>query len=146
MATWVNLMDIMYPIGSVYISYTNVSPATRFGGTWSAITGKFPYFNAGTSTGGSNTHTHGLSNGAAMIDLMSVGGGTALVFGKTNATQKWGSNGVPSAPQGKRYILGESGEAGESFVGGYLTGLYGNSNSANGVPAYQTFYAWRRTA
>lgn len=143
-SSWTTLLNMIYPVGSYYISNSSTSPAIRFGGTWSAITGRFPYFNAGTDTGGSNTHTHGLSNGAAMIDFMSTG--TALILGKTNATQKWGSNGVPSAPQGKRYTWGESGPAEESFVGGYLTSLYGNSNSANGAPAYQTFYAWRRTA
>ena len=57
MATWVNLMDIIYPVGSVYSSYTSTSPASRFGGSWTAITGAFPYYNAGTGTGGSNSHT-----------------------------------------------------------------------------------------
>ena len=46
-----------YPVGAIYISYYSTSPASLFGGTWLAITGRFPYFNAGTDTGGSNTHT-----------------------------------------------------------------------------------------
>ena len=44
-----------WPVGSVYISYTSTSPSSRFGGSWTALKGVFPYFNAGTSTGGKNS-------------------------------------------------------------------------------------------
>ena len=39
MATWVNLMDVVYPIGSMYFSATSTSPASTVGGTWSQIKG-----------------------------------------------------------------------------------------------------------
>lgn len=39
MATWVNLMDIVYPVGSMYFSATSTSPASTVGGTWSQIKG-----------------------------------------------------------------------------------------------------------
>lgn len=32
-------------------------PGILFGGTWTSVTGRFLYCNAGTGTGGSNTHT-----------------------------------------------------------------------------------------
>lgn len=54
---WVNITDIIYPVGAVYSSYVSTPPGELFGGTWTAITGRFPYYNAGTGTGGSNTHT-----------------------------------------------------------------------------------------
>ena len=44
-----------WPVGSVYISYNSTSPSSRFGGSWTALRGVFPYFNAGTSTGGKNS-------------------------------------------------------------------------------------------
>lgn len=45
---YVNLGQVIYPVGSVYMSYTSTSPASLFGGNWTAITGHFPYFNNGT--------------------------------------------------------------------------------------------------
>ncbi len=40
---WVHreMLNIVYPVGSVYMSVNNVSPATFLGGTWAAISGKF---------------------------------------------------------------------------------------------------------
>lgn len=38
-STWNTYLNLIYPIGSVYISYTSTSPATRFGGTWAAHSG-----------------------------------------------------------------------------------------------------------
>lgn len=55
-SNWVNALSLAYPVGSVYISYTNNSPANWVGGTWSVLNGVFPYFNSGTGTGGSNEH------------------------------------------------------------------------------------------
>lgn len=37
MPNFVNLLDIIYPVGSLYFSITNVSPAARVGGTWEQI-------------------------------------------------------------------------------------------------------------
>lgn len=74
---YVNLGQVVYPVGSVYISYTSKSPASLFGGNWTAITGHFPYFNAGNTTGGSNSvsHNHGL-DGTGYADVDVVIGGT----------------------------------------------------------------------
>ena len=38
MASWVNIMDIFYPVGAFYISNKNTSPSSLFGGTWSQVT------------------------------------------------------------------------------------------------------------
>lgn len=133
------------PVGYVYISYTSTSPASIYGGSWTELKGVFPYFNHGTTASGSNSHTHGLSNGAAMIDVSLAPEGAAMIFAKTNATYRWNTDGTPQ-PGAKRFILGSVGAAGEDLTGNYLTKLYGNSNSASNLPKYQTLYAWRRTA
>lgn len=128
-----------WPVGAVYISYVSTSPATLFGGTWTSITGCFPYFNASTSTGGSNTHTltvnqiphhshtqaiqlngtemHWFTTGNAYSD------GNYATFGTGGTVKAW---------------VTDSQEFSTSAVGG--------GSSHNNMPAYQSFYAWRRTA
>ena len=63
--TWTTLLDAVYPIGSIYQAYNSTSPASRFGGTWSAIQDKF-LLGIGddystVTTGGEATHTLSVS-------------------------------------------------------------------------------------
>lgn len=37
MSNFVNILDIIYPVGSMYFSINNVSPASSVGGTWEQI-------------------------------------------------------------------------------------------------------------
>lgn len=36
-SSWNTYLNLIYPVGSVYFASNNTSPATRFGGTWAAI-------------------------------------------------------------------------------------------------------------
>lgn len=54
------IVDLVYPVGSIYISVTSASPATLFGGNWNRIPERFligagSTYGAGT-TGGETTH------------------------------------------------------------------------------------------
>ena len=60
-----NIVDIIYPIGSIYISVNSANPSTLFGGTWEAFsTGRTLVgvdtadtdFNTVQKTGGEKTH------------------------------------------------------------------------------------------
>ena len=56
------ILNMIYPVGSIYMSVNNVSPATFIGGTWTALTDRV-LIGAGSSytvnaTGGATTHTH----------------------------------------------------------------------------------------
>ena len=126
--TWTTLLDAVYPTGSVYSAYTSTSPATRFGGTWSAITGKFPYYNAGTGTGGSNTHTLTVAQMPAHNHVFSVSGNSMAILNTLADPHVgvWDTN-----------------------AGGLAAGAMQNTGGGkahNNMPAYQTLYAWRRTA
>ena len=55
------VVDIVYPVGSIYMSVNSTSPATLFGGTWEQLKDKF-LLSAGNiytngNTGGEATHT-----------------------------------------------------------------------------------------
>ncbi len=59
MSSFVSLTDLVYPVGSYYLSNTSGSPASRFGGTWSQVS-DLRVLRGGTSVdlGGDSTHTH----------------------------------------------------------------------------------------
>ena len=124
--TWTTLLDAVYPIGSVYSAYTSTSPATRFGGTWSAITERFPYYNAGTGTGGSNEHTLTVAQMPSHTHSISprpwtgYDAGYTIGSGWATCVDSWGDTPVATAT--------------------------GGGEAHNNMPAYQTLYAWRRTA
>ena len=128
----------MYPVGAVYISYVSTSPASLFGGTWTPITGRFPYFNAGTSVGGSNTHT-------LTVNEMPRHSHDIKMSGQDRYAGIWLSN----ASEGSLWSI-VSPTLKEHLDSGRAPYLY-NTNSGGGkahnnMPAYQTLYAWRRTA
>lgn len=60
MATWVNIMDIIYPVGSVYLNKSSTSPASTIGGTWTQIKG------ATLAATGANGFAGGVSYGGSL--------------------------------------------------------------------------------
>ena len=117
------LLNNVYKVGYVWTSYVDESPSGIVGGTWTPITGVFPYFNAGTETGGSNSqtltidqlppHRHDISS---FISDGGSGNNWAVVYGR------------------------------HKTVGLIWTDKTGSGAPVNNMPAYQTLYAWRRTA
>ena len=94
-----NIVDLIYPVGSIYLSVNSANPSTLFGGTWEAWgTGKVPVgidtsdtdFNTVEKTGGAKTvtltsaqsgvpaHSHGLNSHTHSIPALS---GTAAENG-----------------------------------------------------------------
>lgn len=57
MPNFVNLLDIVYPVGSIYQSMNPTSPADFIGGTWTQIKTFLYGADAANQTGGEATHT-----------------------------------------------------------------------------------------
>jgi hypothetical protein len=57
MSNFVNLMDIIYPVGSIYQSMNATSPADSVGGTWTQLKTFLYGSDAANNTGGEATHT-----------------------------------------------------------------------------------------
>lgn len=110
-----------YPVGAVYISYDPTSPAELFGGTWLEMIGVFPYFNGGTETGGSNTHTLTVDELASHRHGIRESSGSGFSSWQTTYSK-----------QNCKYNVD-------------MCDYTGGDQPHNNMPAYQSFYAWRRT-
>ena len=129
------LLDNVFKVGYVWISYTNTSPSGLIGGTWTPITGRFPYFNAGSGTGGANSHSHDADGQYALIWYGTDSPGEYIY---QNAQRfSFTTTGVLS--------LGGRREQ-RAVVSEWATPVKGTTGTSSNMPAYQTLYAWRRTA
>lgn len=124
--TVAQFVDMIYPVGSIYMSLNSTSPAALFGGTWEQIKDRFLLAAGSTyaagSTGGEATHT--LTVSEMPSHNHSVYGGLEVTSVNTNS-------------------LAMSGEKVTSYR---LTGAEGGSEAHNNMPPYLAVYMWQRTA
>lgn len=123
--SWTSLLDMVYPKGSYYFSNSSTNPANLFGGGWTAITGRFPYMNAGTGTGGENSHTLTVSempkhSHEIRLDWFNyAGSGISDSYSSSTNAQ---------------------------IDAGGSTRETGGGKAHNNMPAYKEVYAWYRTS
>ena len=129
------LLDMVYPIGSLYMSMNETDPSELFGGSWERIKDRFIYANGDTTTpgtlGGSSVHNHGLGNGFAALN---VGGGGIQYYEKQ--VTSWGTNAAINVASSYNSYQTKS----------WGIGLGGATDNANIMPPYITAYIWKRTA
>lgn len=87
-SSWVNALNIFYPVGAFYISNVSTSPATLLGGTWAQVTNAA--IRGATSIGytGSDSTTltisqipaHQHNNSGTWLAQSVAGGGAATGF------------------------------------------------------------------
>lgn len=122
--SWNTYLDLIYPVGAVYISFSNASPASLFGGTWGWIDDYFLRAGGNTNTGGSNTHTLTINempshtHNLAYYTAEWTGGGQSCYRWTSDANGSW--NPVSKAT--------------------------GGGQAHNNMPKYQNVFCWRRTA
>ena len=99
-----SIFNLIYPVGSIYMSANNVSPALLFGGTWEQIQDRFllaagSSYSAGSTGGSANAslpaHTHTVSGTAASggAHTHTVSGTAASNGAHTHSMNKLWSNG-----------------------------------------------------
>lgn len=137
-----SLLDHIYPVGSIYLSYSHTSPADLFGGTWERIENAFLWATdeSGTigQTGGEKTHT--LTEDE--MPKHTHGFRYTTDNGETYATAMMGKDGTYTSDE----YLGISNSV--SALADYRARIdYAGSGGAhNNMPPYIQVSAWRRTA
>ena len=157
------IFDLIYPIGAVYISVNDVSPANFIGGTWERIQDRFlvaagDSYEAGT-TGGIASHTHTTAGHTLTIDEM-----PSHYHGETMPVQ--GYSGWPSytTPTYSVAINCNSGNnyfgpntalyktevnacgATTNYAGGGTSHSHGDTGVSSNLPPYLSVYMWKRIA
>ena len=120
--------DLIYPVGSIYMSVNDVNPSILFGGTWEKIKDKFllasgDTYNVGT-TGGESEHTLTIDEMPSHTHSVNL---------------KWDTAGGASASTSYS-------DTSPLRVGDYQTGLNGGGQPHNNMPPYLTVNVWKRTA
>ena len=132
------IVDLVYPIGSIYMSVNATSPATLFGGTWEQIKDTFLLASGSTysagSTGGSAdatlvSHNHKVS----ASDEYFV---TSEADGANNTRVAYNSS-------GNRYIDGMLDNT-TPYHHRTVTESVGSSGTGKNMPPYIGVYMWKR--
>lgn len=141
---WSTLIDLIYPVGSVFFSTDNVNPGGRFTGTtWTQISqGRFI---AGVGTGtDKNANTHAVAAG----EDSSTGEYTHQLT--ENEMPNHTHGGVMKYPvfsYGRPFTEQNQKGGPEDFVNFNVeTNATGGSLSHNNIPPYFGLYVWQRTA
>lgn len=101
-----SLINLIYPVGAIYISTNSTSPQTLFGGTWQQIQDTFllaagSTYTAG-DTGGNATHTHGYAHTHTTPATTTDSHTLTIAEMPSHMHQfgmvKWNSNGTDAGP------------------------------------------------
>lgn len=156
--------DLIYPVGSIYLSIGSTSPATLFGGSWEKIKDRF-LLGAGDiyflgNTGGESqhtllqselpSHTHDVSG-----NTLSNGAHTHQVRGGANVSSsgKAGLESYASHYSSWRTISSSNSNGNPALSAGEHThsisltsSSTGGENAHNNMPPYIAVNIWKRTA
>ena len=123
------VLNKLYPVGSIYISVNSTSPATIYGGTWEQLQNRFllgagSSYTAGT-TGGEATHTLTVnempSHSHKLVSNTSQGTSDAISIQST----------FPGT---------------DNNVSTRNSSAVGGGQAHNNMPPYLVVYMWKRTA
>ena len=134
------LVDLVYPVGSIYISTASTNPGTLFGGTWEAFAPGRVLIGAGQGNDGTTSMSFtassegGKFNETLTIDQIPSHSHEQVVVADTHNNT------------GTRSDYQNDVQNGGAFPQGINTNPTGGNQPHNNLPPYKCCYMWRRTA
>lgn len=137
-----DVIDLVYPVGAIYMSVNSTSPSTLFGGTWQRLEDTFLYATSGTAdtgyqaTAGEATHTLTVNEMPSHTHIQdphvhTQNGSYSAGSGSENAY-------TMSSNRKKQYVSTVERTATNQNTGG--------GQAHNNMPPYMKVYMWKRTA
>lgn len=140
------LLNAIYPVGSIYMSVNNTSPATLFGGTWQQIKDTFLLASGSTysngSTGGSSTHTLTINEMPSHTHVQDAHNHTFNAR-KTDWGRSGSNNVLIDATAGYSSITHSTDIISSTTATNQNTG---GGQAHNNMPPYLAVYMWKRTS
>lgn len=145
-----NILNSIYPVGSIYISTNAASPADLFGGTWAQIKGRF-LLSTGSPDDNTNTFwgTDLTSDGTNKFSAApgTTGGESRHTLSEGEMPNHYHNSSADG--YSIKYITASEGSAygvWGGYDGPYITSAVGGGASHNNMPPYLAVYMWERTA
>lgn len=143
-STKLALLNLIYPIGSIYMSVDDISPANQFGGTWEQIKDRFILAAGSTYTAGAvggeaavvlteNTMPYHCHKGLYYTQPSNNGNTITLNSGTIGYKISWSG----------QYHTTNGGGGGTNEL---WTNYAGASQAHNNMPPYLVAYMWKRIA
>ena len=137
----IDILNTVYPVGSIYMSVNNISPESFIGGTWESLQNRF-LVGAGSSyavnaTGGEASHTLTVSELPSHNHGMTEGGLPLTLFTKESPSDMVYNQGFSGVANGWWSVTNKNTSSIAST---------GEGVAHNNLPPYLAVYMWKRTA
>lgn len=134
------IVNVIYPVGAIYMSVNSTSPQTLFGGTWEQIQDRFllaagSAYSAG-STGGAATHSHTTENHTLTIEEIPSHSHNFNNADDGSSTSMWAY----------QNSYRTSSKNSTDTTGGGQPHNHGDTGQASNLPPYLSVYVWKRIA
>ena len=131
-----SLLDMVYPVGSIYLSVSGTDPQTLFGGTWARLEDVFLLAagakHAAGSTGGEESHI--------LTEAEIAPHKHAMAYGPESSAESTGfSYGIAAGSA-------TNSAGGRGYASNLGTFSAGGGQPHNNMPPYLAVYTWKRTA
>lgn len=141
------IANLIYPVGSIYMSVNTANPGTLFGGTWEQIKDKFllacgDTYASGT-TGGAATHTLTTNEMPLHTHIQNAHSHAQNYYTWYNNSSNYDVR-LASSSGGYYAIAGTNNYATAATTA--VNQNTGGSQPHNNMPPYLTVYMWKRTA
>ena len=131
-----SLLDMVYPVGSIYLSVSGTDPQTLFGGTWARLEDVFLLAagakHAAGSTGGEESHI--------LTEPEIAPHKHAMAYGPESSASSTGF------PYGIAAGSATNSAGGRGYASNLGTLSSGGGQPHNNMPPYLSVYIWKRTA
>ncbi|ACV22564.1 Phage-related holin (Lysis protein) [Slackia heliotrinireducens] len=136
-----NIIDALYPVGTIYTSTRPTNPGTFIGGTWTAIQGRFL---VGQSTDYPAGSTGGRASTTLTVANMPNHKHNVKWAKKNDWVGAWKSN----AGNGTGWIVASTYSGGDKDASNDWvdTEAKGSGTAFTNLPPYKSVYMWERTA